>query len=130
GYIYGKPMDLVEVLALLREGGGRVEAKGYKSAREARLTTFRTIRVGSGGYQYEGIVRNISSRGALIEGLWNVPPGTPLILEFGADQIFDAEARWSVGNRVGVKFAEAVEVDGLIGPKTATPAQGRVRRAA
>ncbi|KQZ71426.1 diguanylate cyclase [Sphingopyxis sp. Root214] len=130
GYIYGKPMDLVEVLALLREGGGRVEAKGYKSAREARLTTFRTIQVGSGGYQYEGIVRNISSRGALIEGLWNVPPGTPLTLEFGADQIFDAEARWSAGNRVGVKFAEAVEIDGLTGPKTVTPARGRIRRAA
>jgi diguanylate cyclase (GGDEF)-like protein len=130
GYIYGRPMDLAEVLALLREGGGRVEAKGYKSAREARLTTFRTIQVGSGGYQYEGIVRNISSRGALIEGLWNVPPGTVLTLEFGADQIFDAEARWSAGNRVGVKFAEAVEIDGLTGPKTVTPARGRIRRAA
>ncbi|MBE1530162.1 diguanylate cyclase (GGDEF)-like protein [Sphingopyxis sp. OAS728] len=130
GYIYGRPMDLAEVLALLRESGGRVEAKGYKSAREPRLTTFRTIQVGSGGYRYEGIVRNLSSRGALIEGLWNVPPGTALTLEFGADQIFDAEARWSAGNRVGVKFAEAVEIDGLTGPKTATPARGRVRRAA
>jgi diguanylate cyclase (GGDEF)-like protein len=130
GYIYGRPMDLAEVLALLRESGGRVEAKGFKSAREPRLTTFRTIQVGSGGYRYEGIVRNLSSRGALIEGLWNVPPGTVLTLEFGADQIFDAEARWSAGNRVGVKFAEAVEIDGLTGPKTATPARGRVRRAA
>ncbi|RYE79295.1 MAG: PilZ domain-containing protein [Hyphomicrobiales bacterium] len=128
--IYGKPMELVEVLALLREGGGRAEAKGYKNAREPRLTTFRTIQVGSGGYQYEGIVRNISPRGALIEGLWNVPPGTPLTLEFGADHIFDAEARWSAGNRVGVKFAEAVEIDALIGLKTVTPARGRVHRAA
>ena len=130
GYIYGRPMDLAEVLALLRDGGGRVEAKGYKSAREARLTTFRTIQVSSGGYRYEGIVRNISPRGALIEGLWNVPPGTVLTLEFGAEQIFDAEARWSAGNRVGVKFAEAVEIDALIGPKTATSVRRRVRRAA
>ena len=53
-----------------------------------------------------------------------------LTLEFGADQSFDAEARWSAGNRVGVKFAEAVEIDGLIGPKTVTPARGRIRRAA
>ncbi len=130
GYIYGRPMDLVEVLALLREGGGRVEAKGYKSAREARLTTFRTIQVGSGGYQYEGIVRNMSSRGALIEGLWNVPPGTPLTLEFGSEQVFDAEARWSAGNRVGVRFAVAVDIEDLIGPKIAVSARGRVRRAA
>ena len=130
GYIYGRPMDLVEVLALLREGGGRVEAKGYKSAREARLTTFRTIQVGSGGYQYEGIVRNMSSRGALIEGLWNVPPGTLLTLEFGSEQVFEAEARWSAGNRVGVQFSAAVEIEELIGSKTAPPARGRVRRAA
>ena len=72
----------------------------------------------------------MSPHGALIEGLWNVPPGTQLTLEFGAEQIFDAEARWSAGNRVGVKFAEAVEIDALIGPKTVTSARGQVRRAA
>ncbi len=130
GYIYGKPMELVEVLALLREGGGRAEAKGYKSARAPRLTTFRTIHIGSGGYRYEAIVRNMSSRGALVEGLWNVPPGTPLTLEFGADQLLDAEARWSAGNRVGVQFAVAVDIEELIGPKIVPPARGRVRRAA
>ena len=130
GYIYGKPMDLVEVLALLREGGGRVEANGYKSAREPRLTVFRTIQVASGGYRYEAIVRNMSSRGALVEGLWNVPPETPLVLEFGPDHVIDAEARWSHGNRVGVKFAVAVDIDTLIGSKAATPTRARVRRAA
>ncbi|HWW59041.1 MAG TPA: EAL domain-containing protein [Sphingopyxis sp.] len=130
GYIYGKPMDLVEVLALLREGGGRVEANGYKSAREPRLTVFRTIQVASGGYRYEAIVRNMSSRGALVEGLWNVPPETPLVLEFGPDHVIDAEARWSHGNRVGVKFAVAVDIDTLIGSKAAAPTRARVRRAA
>src|SRR3546814_2491937 len=57
GYIYGRPMDLAEVLALLREGGGRAEAKGFKSTREPRLTVFRTIQIDSGGYRYEAIVR-------------------------------------------------------------------------
>jgi diguanylate cyclase (GGDEF)-like protein len=130
GYIYGRPMELAEVLTLLSEGGGRVEAQGYKSAREPRHTTFRTIQVGSGGHQYEAIVRNMSPRGALVEGLWNVPPGTPLTLEFGPEQVFDAEARWSEGNRVGIKFAAAVDIDALIGSKAVTPARGRVRRAA
>ncbi len=130
GYIYGRPMELAEVLALLREGGGRVEARGYKSAREPRVTTFRTIHVASGGYQYEAIVRNMSPRGALIEGLWNVPPGTPLRLEFGGDQRFDAEARWSEGNRVGVKFAMAVDMESLLGPNTAITGRASVRRAA
>src|SRR3546814_13968269 len=68
GYIYGRPMDLGEVLDLLREGGGRAEAKGFKSTREPRLTVFRTIQIDSGGYRYDAIVRNMSPRGALIEG--------------------------------------------------------------
>ena len=130
GYIYGRPMELAEVLALLRKGGGRVEAKGYKSVREPRLTVFRTIQVASGGYQYEAIVRNMSPHGALVEGLWNVPVGTPLTLEFGPDQSIDAEARWSAGNRVGVKFALAVDIDAVIGQKTPAPTRGRIRRAA
>jgi diguanylate cyclase (GGDEF)-like protein/PAS domain S-box-containing protein len=130
GYIYGRPMELAEALVLLRDSGGRVEARGYKSAREPRLTIFRTIQVSSGGYQYDAIVRNMSPRGALVEGLWNVPPGTPLTLEFGPDKIFTAEARWSADNRVGVKFDAAVDVDALIGPKTVAPPRGRLRRAA
>src|SRR3546814_10630858 len=60
GYIYGRPRDLGEVLDLLREGGGRAEAKGFKSTREPRLTVFRTIQIDSGGYRYEAIVRNMS----------------------------------------------------------------------
>jgi diguanylate cyclase (GGDEF)-like protein/PAS domain S-box-containing protein len=130
GFIYGRPMELAEVQALLRDGGGRVEARGFKSAREPRLTIFRRIQVASGGYQYDAIVRNMSPRGALVEGLWNVPPGTPLTLEFGSDQMLSAEARWSAGNRVGVKFAKAVDMDALLGPKTVSPARRLVRRAA
>lgn len=133
GYIYGKPMGLDEVLALLRDGEGHAVARGYKSAREPRLTTFRTIQVASGGHQYEAIVRNMSPRGALIEGLWNVPTGTALRLEFGPGAVLEAQARWSTGNRVGVQFAEAVEVETLIAPgaQARSPvARRRIDRAA
>ncbi|BBB13107.1 putative bifunctional diguanylate cyclase/phosphodiesterase [Sphingopyxis sp. FD7] len=129
GYIYGQPMQLAEVLALLRAGGGRVEAQGYKSARAPRLTVFRTIHVDSGGHRYEAIVRNIAPRGALIEGLWNVPPGTQLTLEFAAGLHIDAEARWSAENRTGVQFAATVDIDELIGVR-AVPPRGRARRVA
>ncbi|MEQ8309348.1 MAG: EAL domain-containing protein [Sphingopyxis sp.] len=128
GYIYGQPMELAEVLALLRAAGGRVEAKGYKSARAPRLTVFRTIHVESGGHRYEAIVRNIAPRGALVEGLWNVLPGTPLSLEFGPGQRIDAEARWSADNRTGVQFAEAVDIEDLFGSRGVP--RGRARRAA
>ncbi|MGN6691795.1 MAG: PilZ domain-containing protein, partial [Sphingopyxis sp.] len=113
-----------EVIELLAEGGGRAVACVFKSAREPRMRTFRRIQVASGGYRYEAIVRNMSSRGALIEGLWNVPDGTPLTLELAPDLRVDAEARWSTGNRVGVRFAEAIDMTQLSGP----PAQPRAFR--
>jgi len=115
GYIYGKPMDRDEMLALLRESDGQVVAQGYQSARAPRRHILRAINVLSGGYRYEAIVRNISSGGALIEGLWNVPPGTALTLEFAPGMRLDAEARWSDDNRVGVRFADTVEIEALIG---------------
>ena len=132
GYIYGKPMTVEEVLALLADGNGKAIAQGYKSAREARMRTFRTIQIASGGYRYEAIVRNLSSRGALIEGLWNVPEGTPLLIEFGADAVMDAEARWSDGNRVGVRFAQTVDIGALVGAAGAKERRtgGRIDRAA
>ncbi|MBN8844157.1 MAG: EAL domain-containing protein [Sphingomonadales bacterium] len=129
GYIYGKPMELGEVLALLGESGGRAIAQGFKSARERRVRTFRTIQVASGGYRYEAIIRNMSSRGAMIEGMWNVPDGTPLLLEFAHDTVLDARARWSTGNRVGVQFSQSVNIAELIGP-TKRAARIRIDRAA
>ena len=130
GYIYGKPMDIDEVEALLAEQGGHVIARGFKSAREPRVRTFRTIQVESGGHRYEAIVRNLSSRGALLEGLWNVPEGTPLSLEFTPEVRVDGRARWSTESRVGVQFAEAVDTGALVRPVKAKAVRPRVHRAA
>ena len=130
GYIYGKPMDLDEVEALLAEQGGLVIARGFKSAREPRVRTFRTIQVESGGHRYEAIVRNLSSRGALLEGLWHVPEGTLLSLEFTPEVRVDGQARWSTESRVGVQFAEAVDTGALVRPVKAKAVRPRVHRAA
>jgi hypothetical protein len=102
---------------------------GDTEARAPRLTVFRTIHVDSGGYRYEAILRNIAPGGALVEGLWNVPPGTRLTLEFGRGLRVDAEARWSADNRTGVQFSAAVDIEELIGARVAPP-RGRPRRAA
>ena len=115
GYIYGRPMDLSDVLVLLHAGDGRVEARGHKSVREPRARTFRTICVVSEGHEYEVIVRNLSSRGALVEGLRNVPPGALLEFRFTRGVRVAAHARWSADNRAGVQFVEAVDVEALIG---------------
>jgi len=130
GYIYGKPMDLDEIVALIDQKDGHVVARGYKSARAPRRHILRTIEVASGGHNYEALVRNVSTGGALIEGLWNVPEDTPLTLAFGGGLQVEARARWSNGNRVGVQFAKAIELETLIGKggagrAGARPAVGR-----
>src|SRR3546814_20901646 len=61
GYIYGRPMYLGEVLDLLREGGGRAEAKGFKSTREPQLKVFRTLPIDSGAYRHGTILRSEKS---------------------------------------------------------------------
>src|SRR3546814_11824300 len=108
-------MDLDGVLALIGEGGGRVVAQGYQSAREPRRHILRRIEVTSGGYRYDANVRNIASGGALIEGLWNVPPGAALTLDFGGGTRLEAPGRWSGGNRAGGELAETVEGEARTG---------------
>ncbi len=115
GYIYGKPMEKGDAMALLQAAGGKVEARGFKSARENRRRIFRTVAVESGGFRYEAIVRNVSSRGAMLEGLWNVPPGTQFKVEFGPNMTVDTVARWSQENRMGLEFDRAVDLEVLIG---------------
>src|SRR3546814_12317500 len=72
-------MDLDGVLALIGEGGWRVVAQGYQSAREPRRHLLRRIEVTSGGYRYDANVRNIAAGGALIARLWTVHAGSRLV---------------------------------------------------
>lgn len=115
GYIYGKPMEAEDAIELLRSENGNVIARGFKSARENRSRIFRTVAVESGGFRYEAIVRNVSSRGAMLEGLWNVPAGTAFRVDFGPGMVIDTVARWSQDNRMGLEFADVVDLDVLIG---------------
>ena len=68
------------------------------------------------GQRYEGTIRNISTTGAMIEGLWNVPAGTLFRVVLTRDYAITATARWSKDDRMGVEFAEALETgeDGRI----------------
>src|SRR3546814_12197300 len=83
GYIYGRPMDLDGVLALIGEGGGRVVAQGYQSARAPRRHILRRIEVTSGGYRHEANGSNCASGGALIDGVGSVPPREGRVLGVG-----------------------------------------------
>ena len=47
--------------------------------------------------------------GALIEGLWNVPPGTSFSIELAERLVVQATARWSKDDRMGVAFDRPID---------------------
>jgi predicted signal transduction protein with EAL and GGDEF domain len=110
GYIYAKPLTLDDASARLQTGLTAI-AKGPRAARSVRHTMLRKIILDHGGQHYHGTIRNISATGALVEGLWNVPPGTIFRIMLAEGQVITATARWCQDDRMGVEFAMPLEMD-------------------
>ncbi len=110
GFIYEKPIDATAAAARLKSGLIAI-AHGPKSAREPRQMMLRKITLEHNGEKYQGTIRNITTDGALIEGLWNVPPGTVFIVELSPGYFNAATSRWSQQDRMGVEFAAPLGLD-------------------
>ncbi|MGE4322233.1 MAG: EAL domain-containing protein [Sphingobium sp.] len=119
GYIYGRPMPAEDVLERQRVHGMAVEVVGYQSSRPERKAMLRTIALHHDGKVYTARIRNISSTGAMIEGLWNVPDGTVFTVEFSDSLSISATSRWSQDNRMGVEFAGEIDLAALRTPPRA-----------
>jgi diguanylate cyclase (GGDEF)-like protein len=124
GYIYEKPLSAAAASERLRAGLSAV-AQGPRSARSARQTMLRKVDLDHGGERYHGTIRNISTSGAMIEGLWNVPIGTVFELHVGAGHVITATARWSKEDRMGVEFGTALQLDASGGISVAAPRPSR-----
>ncbi len=111
GYIYDKPMNAEAAFARLR-GGLKVVAKGPKAARAARQKVLRKIILDHDGALYNGTIRNISATGALVQGLWNVPVGTPFTLRLSNKLAVPALTRWCKEDNIGLEFLEPLKLDG------------------
>jgi diguanylate cyclase (GGDEF)-like protein/PAS domain S-box-containing protein len=112
GYIYEKPLSRDNATERLRTGL-TVIAKGPKAARSVRQTMLRKVILENGGQHYHGTIRNISSTGAMVEGLWNVPPGTIFTIILAEGQMLTATTRWCQQDRMGVEFASSLEIDDM-----------------
>ncbi|MXO56798.1 EAL domain-containing protein [Altererythrobacter gangjinensis] len=114
GYIYSKAVNTTAIARLLASGP-QMKAQGYRSARGPRQTMLRKVMLETGGQFYNAKIRNIGLGGAMIEGLWNVPPGTTFNVAFSASKIVSAVSIWSEDDRMGVQFSEPLdlEADGL-----------------
>ena len=110
GFIYEKPISYDAATQKLAVGLTAI-ARGPRSARASRQTMLRKIVLDHGGQQYHGTIRNISSTGAMVEGLWNVPPGTIFRIFITDGQVVTGTARWCQQDRVGIEFSSPLELD-------------------
>ena len=104
GYIYEKPLTREDATQRLATGLTAI-ARGPQSARAPRQSMLRKIVLEHNSQHYHGTIRNISSSGALIEGLWNVPPGTIFRIAVTEKLIVTGTTRWSKDDRMGIEFA-------------------------
>ena len=104
GYIYERPLDAAAATERLRTGLAAV-AKGPRSARAPRQTMLRKVMLDHHGQFYNGTIRNISTTGALVEGLWNVPVGTIFRIQISESHTVTATTRWCEQDRLGLEFA-------------------------
>ena len=130
GFIYDKPLTLAVAMERLASGMTAI-AHGPRAARALRHTMLRKVMLDHGGQNYHATIRNISATGALVEGLWNVPPGTIFRIVMAEGGMVTATVRWCQDDRIGVEFAAPLELDecgrfalisqsALVGTRTAT----------
>ena len=110
GFIYEKPLAADAASERISTGLAAI-ARGPRSARAPRQTMLRKVLLEHGKHKYNGTIRNISTTGAMIEGLWNVPPGTEFGIHLSKGYVIKATARWCKDDRMGVEFAIPLELD-------------------
>ncbi len=110
GFIYERALTAQAATARLETGLIAI-AQGPRASRAHRHTMLRKVVLDHQGERYQGTIRNISSSGAMIEGLWNVPAGTVFEVQISESRTVKALVRWSQQDRIGVQFAEALQID-------------------
>lgn len=110
GYIYERPLDAKQASARLEQGLEAV-ARGPRCSRAPRQTMLRKVVLDHAGHLYNGTIRNVSTTGAMIEGLWNVPVGTIFKVQISQTRSVTCTTRWSEDDRMGVEFANTLQRD-------------------
>lgn len=73
---------------------------------------FRRVGVVHEDHYYPVVLRNLSMSGALIEGLMEVPLGTPFVLDLGDGQLVVSRVSRSMGHQQGLEFEQELVADG------------------
>jgi hypothetical protein len=115
GYVYGRPMLAAEARAQLSAVGGQATASGFRVSRSPRTKMLRSARIQVGDSQGAVRIRDISSTGAMIDGiaLGENHGDLDVLIEIVEDQMFTAKVRWSENGRAGLQFAEHFNLERL-----------------
>jgi diguanylate cyclase (GGDEF)-like protein len=118
GYVYGKPARAEEVVKQLAAAHGRATAIGYKVSRSPRVKTLRSARIEIGDEAGEVRIRNISSTGAMIDGIDidGEGVGLDLLIELLDNEMFPAKLRWAKDGKAGIEFARNFNLERLSQP--------------
>lgn len=115
GYIYARAVTFDEVHEAMLSGEWIIEPDGPSKYRSDRRTVLRKIGLIHENHRYEVMMRNMSRTGCMIEGLLDVPLGTPFVVDFGEGQLAVAEVRRSHGSMQGLEFELPLVDDGAGG---------------
>ncbi|HYE28575.1 MAG TPA: PilZ domain-containing protein [Allosphingosinicella sp.] len=95
------------------EPAGEAEPRGAQVDREPRQTLLRAGTLYWSGISIPVRLRNISEGGARVESGRELCPGAEVELDLGEAGFAIAEVRWSKDGQVGLRFAEAFDIDAL-----------------
>jgi diguanylate cyclase (GGDEF)-like protein len=115
GYVYGKPARAADVIAQLAAADGMATASGFRVSRSPRTAMLRRARIQSGDVVGEVRIRNLSTTGAMIDGI-DVEEGTgelDVLIELLDDQMFPAKLRWAADGKAGLEFVESFNLERL-----------------
>ena len=110
GFAYGSPMTHSEACALVAKSGAG-EVGSILAPRERRLGMLRSVVVRSGEVQCLGILRNVSSGGAMLEMDQRLALGSKVGLFLHPRHCTPGVVRWVAHKRIGVMFDQPVKLE-------------------
>ncbi len=115
GFIYAPALPSDEVAEAMTSGEWVIEPCGPSKYRQERRTVLRKVGLIHEDHRYEATMRNLSRTGCMVEGLLDVPVGTPFVVDFGEGQLAVAVVRRSAGAMQGLEFEQPLVDDGAGG---------------
>ncbi len=112
GYVYSRPVPNADLLEQTGAGSWTIKPAGPAKQRHDRLSLFRKVWAIHDNHRYAVVVRNLSSTGAFIEGILDVPVDTRFVIDFGEGQLATATVRRAMQHQQGVEFEQTLVSDG------------------